>query len=337
MKIRNGNVAFTNAGSSYSALNVQQGTLKLGAHNAIPVTATVDIGANGAATLDLGGFNQTLAGLTKNANGATITNSGASDSTLTTTANTTFGGVIQNGATHKTAVTVNGGTLILGGANTFTGNVTVNTGLTLADKAQLRFTPGPNNLTNSIGGNGTLTLDGDFVIDLAGASVANGNTWTFVNVGSLTETFGATFSVVDFTESANVWTKVDGANTWSFSEATGVLSLSVGGSGYSSWATANAGGQTEDQDYDGDGVKNGVEFFFGATGSSFTANPQLVSGTVTWPKSATFVGTYKVWTSQDLSSWTDVTSAAVDNGTSVSYTPVAGQTKRFVRLEVIPN
>jgi autotransporter-associated beta strand protein len=337
VKIRNGNVVFSNTGSSYSALNVQQGSLKLGAPNAIPATAIVDIGVNGAATLDLGGFNQSLAGLTKNAQPATVTNSGASDSTLTTTANTTFGGVIQNGVTHKTAVTVNGGTLVLGGANTFTGNVTVNTGLTLADNAQLRFTPGPTTLTNSIGGAGTLTLDGDFVIDLAGASIAHGNTWTLVNVGTLTETFSATFSVVGFTENANVWTKVDGANTWSFSEATGVLSLSVGGTGYSSWATTNASGQTEDQDYDGDGVKNGVEFFFGATGSSFTANPQLVSGTVTWPKSANFVGTYKVWTSQDLSDWTDVTSSAVDNGTSVSYTPAAGQTKRFVRLEVIPN
>jgi autotransporter-associated beta strand protein len=337
VKVRNGIVAFTNPASNYTSLLVQQGTFKVGANNVIPPTATVDLGGSGAAVLDLAGFNQSLTGLTKNAQAATITNSGGSDSTLTTTANTAFGGVIQNGATHKTAVTVNGGTLVLGGANTFTGNVTVNTGLTLADNAQLRFTPGPNNLTNSIGGAGTLTLDGDLVIDLGGATIANGNTWTLVNVGSLTEIFGATFSVVDFTENANVWTKVDGANTWSFSEATGVLSLSVGSSGYSSWATANAGGQTEDQDYDGDGVKNGVEFFFGATGSSFTANPQLVSGTVTWPKSATFVGTYKVWTSQDLSSWTDVTSAAVDNGTSVSYTPVAGQTKRFVRLEVIPN
>ena len=287
--------------------------------------------------MDLGGFNQSLAGLTKNANGATVTNSGASDSTLTTTANTTFGGVIQNGATHKTALTVNGGTLILGGANTFTGNVTVNTGLTLADNAQLRFTPGANTLTNSLGGAGTLTLDGDFVIDLAGASIANGNSWTLVNVGSLTETFSATFSVVDFTENANVWTKVDGANTWTFSEATGVLTLSTGGSGYSGWATANAGGQTESQDFDGDGVKNGVEFFFGTTGSGFTANPALVSGTITWPKSASFTGTYKVWTSTDLSNWTDVTASAVDNGTSVSYTPATGQAKRFVRLEVIPN
>lgn len=337
VKVRNGTVAFTNPASSYSGLIVQQGTAKLGANNVIPTASTVDLGASGAATLDLGGFNQSLAGLTKNANGATVTNSGANDATLTTTGTITFNGVIQNGATHKTALTVGGGALTLGGANTFTGNVTVNTGLTLADNAQLRFTPGANTLTNSIGGAGTLTLDGDFVIDLAGASIANGNSWTLVNVGSLTETFSATFSVVDFTESANVWTKVDGANTWTFSEATGVLSLSVGGSGYSSWATANAGGQAENLDYDNDGVKNGVEFFFGATGSTFTPNPALVSGTVTWPKSASFTGTYKVWTSTDLVNWTDVTASAVDNGTSVSYTPVTGSGKRFVRLEAIPN
>ncbi|RYD42683.1 MAG: hypothetical protein EOP85_10935 [Verrucomicrobiaceae bacterium] len=150
--------------------------------------------------------------MTKNVNAATITNSGASDSTLTTTGTTTFAGVIQNGATHKTLQNVGSGALTLSGANSFTGKVTVSGGLTLADNGQLLFTPGPNTLVNSINGAGSLTLDGDFVIETAGASVANGNTWTLVNVDTLSEAFGATFSVVDFTQNANVWTQVDGNN-----------------------------------------------------------------------------------------------------------------------------
>src|SRR5207245_6502913 len=68
---RLGTIVFTNTGSSYTALAIQQGTVKLGAINAIPVGATVDIGQSAAATFDLAGFNQTLAGVTKNANGAT--------------------------------------------------------------------------------------------------------------------------------------------------------------------------------------------------------------------------------------------------------------------------
>ncbi|MCW1925807.1 autotransporter-associated beta strand repeat-containing protein [Luteolibacter arcticus] len=281
VKVRNGIVAFTNPASSYAALAVQQGTVKVGANNAIPTAATVDIGASGAAILDLAGFSQSLAGLTKGANAATVTNSGATDSTLTTTGTTTFNGAIQNGPTHKTALTVGGGALTLGGANTFTGNVTVNTALTLADNAQLRFTPGPPSLTNSIGGAGTLTLDGDFVIDLAGASIGNGNTWTLVNLGSLTETFTDNFSVVDFTQSANVWTKVDGANTWKFSEATGVLTLTIGSNGYSSWATAlslTAGvNDGVAQNADNDGSENGTEYILGGHPLNGSNNPKIYS------------------------------------------------------------
>ena len=67
-------------------------------------------------------------------------------------------------------------------------------------------------------------------------------------------------------------------------------------------AAANAGNQSSDQDYDGDGVKNGVEYFMGQTGSGFTANPGVVAG-ITWPKSAGFSGTYRVETSANLIIW----------------------------------
>ena len=106
--------------------------------------------------------------------------------------------------------------------------------------------------------------------------------------------------------------------------------------GYSSWASANAPGQTANQDHDGDGVPNGVEYFMGLTGSSFTANPQPVGGVITWPRGADANGvTFKVLSSTDLATWEDVTASAdVSNPTSVSYTLPSGQGKRFVRLEV---
>ena len=75
----------------------------------------------------------------------------------------------------------------------------------------------------------------------------------------------------------------------------------------------------------------------GQTGSSFTANPGVVAGKVTWPKVAGYSGTYRVETSGDLSHWTDVTVSAVDNGSSVSYTLPAGNSKLFVHLVALPN
>ena len=106
--------------------------------------------------------------------------------------------------------------------------------------------------------------------------------------------------------------------------------------GFSSWAGLNAGGQSAAQDYDSDGVDNGLEYFMGQTGSSFTANPQAVARVVSWPRNPAATGvTFKVWTSPDLSSWIDVTaSAAISDPNYVKYTLPAGTAPVFVRLAV---
>ncbi len=115
----------------------------------------------------------------------------------------------------------------------------------------------------------------------------------------------------------------------------------VPGDGYGAWATANAGGQTADLDFDGDGVPNGVEFFMGETGSSFTANPGVVANVVSWPKSDTYTGAYGVdyvvQTSGNLTGWTDVliTDPNLSDGDPLQYTLPAGSGPLFVRLKVI--
>lgn len=133
---RNGTGVFS-GGGSYASMNVT-GTIILGANNGLATNATVQLGVSGNATLDLAGFNQSLAGIAKGASAATIGNSSSStDAMLTTTGTSSFGGVIQdsvNGGSMKTLLTVSSGSLTLSGASTYSGATTVNGGtLTLAN------------------------------------------------------------------------------------------------------------------------------------------------------------------------------------------------------------
>ena len=109
------------------------------------------------------------------------------------------------------------------------------------------------------------------------------------------------------------------------------------GNTYTTWANTNAGSQSPDQDYDNDGVDNGIEYFMGQTGSSFTGLPGLDgTNTVTWPASATYAGTYEVQTSPDLVTWTNVTPKPTPSGGNLSYLLPSGLGKQFVRLLVTP-
>ena len=117
--------------------------------------------------------------------------------------------------------------------------------------------------------------------------------------------------------------------------------VTVGGSsGFTSWASANdATGQTPQQDHDNDGVENGIEYFMGETGSSFTAMPGLdATNTISWPISPTYAGTYEVQTSTDLAIWTNVDPRPLPSGGTLSYTLPADEPggKSFVRLLVTP-
>lgn len=111
--------------------------------------------------------------------------------------------------------------------------------------------------------------------------------------------------------------------------------------GYAAWAAANAPGESAAMDHDHDGVSNGIEYFMGQGGSSFTANPGVVNGKVSWPRGANYGGNYgtdyRVQTSTDLIVWTDVPvtdTAHLNNGSPLEYTLPPGDSAIFVRLIV---
>jgi len=120
------------------------------------------------------------------------------------------------------------------------------------------------------------------------------------------------------------------------SQITGDGLLYVAYGTYTGWASRNgATSQTPEQDHDNDGVPNGIEYFMGQTGSSFTSMPGLdATNTVTWAMDPTYNGTWQVQTSADLSTWTNV--SGTDNGNSVSYTLPTGLGKQFLRLLATP-
>lgn len=231
-----------------------------------------------------------------------VTNHGIFALENTGGANATFSKIISGSGAVTTA-----GLVTLSGANTYSGNTTVTSG-----------TLGVNG--SSLSDTGTLFINPGALVHVTGTEVVGALDFGSGPVAA--GTYGATGS---------------GASHIDDTRFTGAGMVQVGAvvAGYSTWAAANAGGQGPALDFDGDGVKNGVEYFMGETGSSFTSNPGVIGGKVVWPKDPAFAGTYTVQTSPDLGTWTNAVSSEV--GDTVEFTVPTGMGKLFVRLSVTPN
>ncbi|WOO42046.1 PEP-CTERM sorting domain-containing protein [Rubellicoccus peritrichatus] len=113
-------------------------------------------------------------------------------------------------------------------ANTYTGNFTVNGPSTFSDTSSWSFDIGANGVNNSIGGGGTLNLDGSLNLDLSGAGTGVGDSWLLVDNSSLTETYGGTFTVAGFSDDGGgLWSQSANGVIYQFDQGTGALSVSA--------------------------------------------------------------------------------------------------------------
>ena len=125
-----------------------------------------------------------------------------------------------------------------------------------------------------------------------------------------------------------------------FNPATDLLTgpTTGGGNAYDTWAHNHAGDGAPSDDYNHDGVSNGVAYFMNATGVA--TNPGAVGNTVTWTY-LNAVTSFEVQVSDDLVSWEKATTGvdtALPPGGHVTYTLPTGPgiTKKFCRLMVVP-
>ena len=218
-KIGTGTLTLSGANIYNGMTTISAGTLQLGAANVIPNGAgkgdVIVIG-----TLDLNAFSDTVNGL----NGAgTVDNSAAGTPTLTIGNNnvaSTFSGVIKNTAGSLAITKIGTGTLMLSGANTYSGPTTLSAGTLLITNT----CAGPGTITcngGTLGGTGTVA---GVVKVNSGATISPGvgGIATFTINNNLTLSSGSTYSV-DIGDSTCDKINVFGVDT--FNNATLKLNL----------------------------------------------------------------------------------------------------------------
>jgi uncharacterized repeat protein (TIGR02543 family) len=196
--------------------------------------------------------------------------------------------------------------------------------------------------TVTYNGNGS---DGGSVPTDSGSYLNEATVSVLTNSGSLTKT-GYVFTGWN-TQDDGLGTPLEAGDTFAMGTANVTLYAKwIINNNFSSWAETHAGGGAVNEDFDNDGVPNGVEYFMNITTPGFTANETLDgNNTVMWSNggnipSSAYGTQFVVQISSDLSVWTNVPAIGDPNLTnisgSVSYT-LTGTTPLFVRLVVTPD
>ncbi len=214
------------------------------------------------------------------------------------------------------------GTMVLSGTNTYDGNTIVNEGvLEVTSAGSLRFRPTSNGVSNAVSGSAALSFLGTVDLDLSAANLTKGNIWNLFNLGGFSS---ATLSPAAVTSGLGAFTEVTpgtwelavtGAK-WVFTEADGNLAYVNAASPYATWgSTYGLSAGSESGDLDGDGLTNFQEFAFGLIpNDSSSVNPIIsqvnpTTGQFSYQRLAASGLTYTIWTTTDLVTWTQDTSA----------------------------
>ncbi|MCP5533963.1 MAG: hypothetical protein H7A48_12395 [Akkermansiaceae bacterium] len=298
------NTTTLNGTSGAAIVNVNGGTLVLGASDRLADTAALTIGS---ATLDIGGFSDTVGSFTLNGgtldgsgtltastyslNGGTL-NANLGTGTLTQLANTTTlngtsaagtvniqGGTLALGASHRLSdtadVTVNSGTLDIGAFDDAVGSFTLVNGI-LAGTGNLTATT--YNLSGSTVhtdlGSGTLNQIANNTL-LLGTSAA-----TSVNINGGTLTLGASERLLD---TADLVVNTGAFDLTTFDETVGSFRLNGGmlnGSGTLTAATYTLNGGTVNANL-GDGILTHIGNSTLLNGTSSASSLDITGGTLT--------------------------------------------------------
>ncbi len=146
---------------------------------------------------------------------------------------TTYSGVLSGSVALEK---MGSGALTLAGANTFTGDIVVDSGvLAIASTGSLLLDINTQDASSAITGYGAIAFDGSLLFDLTDLSASD--SWNVLAVETLTESFGSNFGAM-FLVGGNsyaameyepgVWMReIDAFGTAAFSEATGILTVTM--------------------------------------------------------------------------------------------------------------
>lgn len=118
-------------------------------------------------------------------------------------------------------------------SSTFTGSIMMTNTHASVNYSRLMFAPGAimnfnigaNGINNSIFGQGSLTLGGNFAFNLASADNTLGDSWLIVDQVNLSVTYGGTFLVNGFTQNGTVWDDFANGVDYEYNTANGILSV----------------------------------------------------------------------------------------------------------------